>query len=177
MTKPLWVLYITQETVCPTHLSSTSIFSSASPSILCACRLYLKKKTPLSLSLSLSLISSQLFLIFFHSHPTSACFPSNLFLSLPWNKVHISVWCLEHFLHILIVESQPCFFSQHLPLFFLVCLSLIPFLPLALFLFLPPSLIILIAFSSRSTASAFPSDAVYLISVPQGIYHMEQWSL
>lgn len=47
--------------------------------------------------------------------------------------------------------------------------------PLSLHPSIPASLmIILIASSSRSTASAFPSDAVYLISVPQGISHMEQ---
>lgn len=159
MLRSLWILYITQETVCPTHLSSTSshllsVFSSHSPSILCDCRGWLKQLScsPISSPFySFPVFHTQLlpvFLIIFYC--PSLEIKSTFQSGCPYISAHYPLLILTLLFHLLLFSIL------------LACLSLIPLLLLAPFPFLPPSphpsppMIILIASSSRSTTSAFP---------------------
>ena len=81
MTRPLWNLYITQETVCPTLLSSASSLPPSSSFLLPLPSLWLQSliETPLLLPQFLF----PFLLIFLHSHPASACVPHNILFIPP----------------------------------------------------------------------------------------------
>lgn len=81
MTRPLWNLYITQETVCPTLLSSASSLPPSSPFLLPLPSLWLQSlvETPLLLPQFLF----PFLLICLHSHPASACVPHNILFIPP----------------------------------------------------------------------------------------------
>ena len=81
MARPLWNLYITQETVCPTLLSSASSLPPSSPFLLPLPSLWLQSlvETPLLLPQFLF----PLLLICLHLHPASACAPHNILFISP----------------------------------------------------------------------------------------------